>query len=197
MNLKLGPNQIAVIFIVLLALSPVAIFLGPDALSAQKTNAGQKQQASPRVFVQEFYDWYLSQSSQTKSLPPLEAALKYKRSAFSSKLFQSLKEDLDAQAKSPDEIVGLDFDPILGSQDPSTRFVVSKITRMGDNYLVDVYGISSGKKREHVVPELTFRESHWVFVNFHYDFGANQKSQDANLLVILRSLKLDRQKPPQ
>jgi hypothetical protein len=45
-------------------------------------------------------------------------AIKTKSSVFSPQLALALKEDSAAQAKAEGEIVGLDFDPFLNSQDP-------------------------------------------------------------------------------
>ncbi len=70
------------------------------------------------------------------------------RSAFDAELFRLLKEDAEAQDKVPGEIVGLDFDPILNSQDPSKRYVVGAITRKRDSYWAEVYSIRSGKKNK-------------------------------------------------
>ena len=147
---------------------------------------------SCREFVQAFYDWYVPKSLHGHNGPASDPALKYKRSLFSDELVRGLSEDSAAQAKS-DEIVGLDFDPFLNSQDPSEHFVVRSVTRKGDRYWVEVRGVQSGKFRETVIPELVFtKEGRWQFVNFHY--GKSEFFEDENLLRTLELLRQDREK---
>jgi hypothetical protein len=162
---------------------------------AQAPSEHETQQ-SCRKFVQDFYDWYLTKALAGKlPSPSSKLALQRKPEVFSTELYRRLKEDRDAQDKTPGELVGLDFDPFLNSQDPSPYFTVVGITRKGASYWVDVYGVDSGKRQEHVIPELVQQNGHWVFVNFHY--GKNEWSDDANLLSILKTLRDERQKNPQ
>jgi hypothetical protein len=169
------------------------IFL-PQTLSSQRSSAPETE-LSCRKFVQAFYDWYLKKTLSGKlAAPTPELALKLKPELFSIELRRRLKQDLDAQSKA-EEIVGLDSDPFLNSQDPSPRFAVVGITRKGSNYWVDVYGILGSKRQEHVIPELIQQNGHWIFVNFHY--GKSKWSDDENLLTILKNLRAERQKNPQ
>jgi hypothetical protein len=94
--------------------------------------------------------------------------------------------------------VGIDFDPILNSQDPCKRYEVGKITRKGDNYWVEVYGVCSGKKSEKpdVIPELARIGGKWLFVNFHYENLMEEYPQSGDLLAKLKILREERQKPP-
>jgi len=160
----------------------------PCFLHAQEKNT-QDMRKSCRDFVQGFYDWYVPKTLKDNPGNTSDLALKYKSHAFSPELLRQLKEDSAAQAKVPGEIVGLDSDPYLNSQDPGERYVAGKITTKGDRCWVEVYGIWSGKKSEkpNVVPELMLKDVHWVFVNFHYpEFG--------DLLSILKNLREGRRK---
>jgi hypothetical protein len=94
-----------------------------------QTQDSQDTQKSCRNFVQQFYDWYVKR-------PELPPALKYRPSAFSPELLRRLKEDGEAQARVRDEIVGLDFDPILYSQDPGGHYVVSRIKLKAKGHLL-------------------------------------------------------------
>ncbi len=152
-------------------------------------------QQSCREFVQQFYDWYVSEAQGPHEGRVTDIALRDKSSQFSVELVRQLKEDSEAQDESPGEIVGLDFDPILNSQDPSERFVVESVKRKNLSYFVEVYGISSGKKMEHVVPELVRKNGRWLIVNFHYPDFKEQSEKSRNLLSILKSLREERQKP--
>jgi len=140
-----------------------------------------------RNFVRAFYTWYVPGHG-------VEDVLKSRRSALSPELVRMLKEDMEASAKSPDEIVGLDFDPFLNAQDVAERHEIGKATAKRDSFLVEVYGIWSGKKSEKpdVVAEVAFREGHWLFVNFHY--GKTELPENENLLSVLKALKRERQK---
>ena len=126
-------------------------------------------------------------------MPAWNLALKYKRSVFSPELFRQLIEDSEAQAKAAGDHVGLDFDPLLSSQDPSERFVVGNIARKNDTYLVEVYGMESGKKRENVVPELVRKNGRWLFVNFHYPDFEHVPRNNGDLLSLLKNLREERQ----
>lgn len=119
-----------------------------------------------------------------------------KRANFSPELMRQLKEDAAAQAKVTGEIVGLDFDPILFSQNPGQRYIAGNVTPKGDRYWVDVYGVWDGKKsaKPSVVPELIYRNGKWVFVNFHY--GHSKFPENENLLSVLKVLRENRKKYP-
>jgi hypothetical protein len=104
---------------------------------------------------------------------------------------------LAAAAKNSDEIVGLDFDPFLNTQDPCNRYEVGKAIAKGNSYWVEVYGICSGKRsaKPDVWPEVVRVNGHWRFANFHYEHQAGEYPDSADLLGILKTLRQDRQKP--
>ncbi len=145
-------------------------------------------------FVQKFYNWYVArEKALTKAnshKDVMEVALKEKRSAFSPELARALDEDVIASRKSPGEIVGLDFDPILASQEDPERYVVGEVHANGNHYLVDVFGFLEGKKdsKPTVVAELTLKNGQWTFANFHYE------GDTSNLVDVLKQLKKDRDK---
>ena len=170
---------------------------GVGALQAQApTTPSTPQDCGP--FVQQFYNWYVSTVNalmKRNSLEsPLEVTLREKRSSFSPELVKGLKEDLAASKKSPEEIVGLDFDPFLNAQDIAERYLVGKITPKGDHYWVEVFGVWNGQKNSNpdVVPELAFEKGHWIFTNFHY--GKTDIPVNENLVSVLQILKKDRRK---
>ncbi|SRR5487761_48224 len=141
-------------------------------------------------FVQGFYNWYVPEAVKTQQEPVWNVALKYKRSAFSPALFRALKEDSEAQAKASGEIVGLDFDPFLNTQDPCDRYEVGTATPQEAGYRIEIYGVCSGKRnaKPDVIAELARRDSSWVFTNFRYP------AIGRDLLSTLKTLQEQRQK---
>lgn len=153
----------------------------------------QDIQKSCHTFVQSFYDWYAQR-------PGLPRALRYRPLAFSPEIYRALKEDEEAQAKAPGEIVGLDFDPFLNSQDPIEHYVVGRIRLKGDDSCwAEVHaGLAGAKSKEsYVAAELANSDGRWHFVNFQYssansDFSASVST--GGLLTLLKELREAREK---
>jgi hypothetical protein len=155
-------------------------------------NGPASESDGARDFVKNFYDWYVPASETSKDRPS-EVVLEKRPSAFDPALARELKEDSDAQSKAPTEIVGLDFDPFLASQDPCERYEVVAVRKNGQSYLVDVHGV--GRCEDHqeadVAAEVVARNGDWLFINFHYPrLGAG------DLITILKGLRQDREKSP-
>ena len=160
----------------------------PCPIWPQQKIGGPNRIETPEAFVQEFYNWYVSIALNDNAGPAWNSALKSRKCAFNPELFRALKEDSDAQAKASD-LVGLDFDPFLNSQDPCESYQVGSSTQKGSEYQVDVYANCSGKKTDvpSVVAVLVRKGGQWRFVNFEYpDRG--------DLLSNLRVLRDDRRK---
>ena len=146
-------------------------------------------QDSVRKFVQEFYYWYGIVSHKNSKLPSDERAIKEKPNMFSARLIAALKEDFEASSKHPEEIVGLDWDPFLCSQELDDRYEVGDIKRQGQNYLVKLYGVSGGKRNPepNVIAEVAQSGNHWIFINFLSPHGGD-------MLNDLKELKQSRNK---
>jgi hypothetical protein len=159
-------------------------------------SALQMDEPSCRDFVQQFYDWYVSRVElhlrSRLAGPPSNDVLRFRPQALSAELLQLLKDDIAAQAKVKDELVGLDFDPFLNSQDVISKFEVASVRVKDGRCNAVVNGIEGGKKQELVMPELTASGGTWVFINFHY--GKSEFSQDENLLSTLKQLRDERKK---
>jgi hypothetical protein len=140
-------------------------------------------------FAQEFYAWYMPVVVDGQVIPAWKAALEKRSEAFSPELAAALKSDVDAQEKVTGEIVGLDFDPFLFSQDPCERYDVGKIIAHGSRYRVAVHRVCDGSKSEDpdVIAEVARQDGEWVFVNFHYPQGKD-------LVTTLKLLKDSRSK---
>jgi hypothetical protein len=171
--------------------------------SPQPANASQAEAAIPQPvkeqscqdFVQGFYTWYVARDSANGKLrtaaPAWDDVVRLRPEALSPELLGLLKDDLAASEASPDEIVGLDWDPFLASQDPSSKFEVDSVSILGDRCNAWVEGIEKGRKRESVGPELIRSGETWAFVNFHYK---GQPPPDENLISTLKVLRDERKK---
>ncbi|HET6936477.1 MAG TPA: hypothetical protein VFI72_16665, partial [Candidatus Angelobacter sp.] len=123
-----------------------AIMLMAVAAFAGTQTKQQDKSLSCKAFVQGFYHWYvpLAHRENLKG-PASDLALKHKASAFSARLHQALNADSEAQARSK-ELVGLDFDPFLNSQDPDPRYEVRAVKQAGEHCSAEVFGVSDSEK---------------------------------------------------
>jgi hypothetical protein len=163
---------------------------GASKIASNRGQAGDSaEKAACRRFVGEFYAWYVARSQKGD---PLRAALRLKKANFSPELIRGLNEDARAARRSPGEIVGLDFDPVLNSQDFAEKYVPGTVMQKGSRFWVDVFSVYSGKRSDTsaVIPELRHEHGRWVFTNFLYK--TDGKTDD--LLSILKQLKADRKK---
>ena len=168
---------------ILLALHVYAFLATQTGSAHLQHGSAPAETASVHRFVQGFYDWYLPRVFNGKGDPEMDA-LKSKTSVFSPELRQALMEDRAAQSKDPSEVVGLDFDPFLNSQDPAKRYSVGKVEHKGQSWLVTVYS-SYSTKEPAVTAQVEKGRQGFRFTNFLYGKGEN-------LLGTLRKLKHDR-----
>ena len=164
------------IFAVLLTFAPPAWSDDGSSAEAQAASA----------FVQKFYDWYTPIA--LKPGDALAVALRERPADFEPVLYRALKDDEAAQRKSKD-LVGLDFDPILNSQDPGKHYQVGRVEKQGQDYLVEVRDTELTKPQSaaDVVAQLEQKDGHWIFVNFRYQ-------ENGDLISILKQLVEDRRK---
>jgi hypothetical protein len=163
------------------------LFASPHLIRGQETRAAGVPQ-SPLQYVQRFLDWYVPVARKSNRGPAWALALKHESSAFSPDIVRALEADLRAQAKVKDEVVGLDGDPFLDSQDLCERYEAGGVVRSGNVVRVDVRGVCAGKRspKPDVVAELVERNGAWVFANFLYP------DEHTGLLAVLRKLAEDR-----
>lgn len=164
------------------ALCLVAIF-AVAMFSSLKLNA-QSTAPSARAFVSQFYDWYAPQALQDRAEPAWRIALKKKGEEFAPPLVRLLRADSAAQDKCED-LVGLDFDPFLNSQDPAQHYEVGEITHEGSIYKAEIYSVQAGQRGNKPDVSASFERSdgRWMFINFYYPDGGD-------LVTILKAPKL-------
>jgi hypothetical protein len=141
---------------------------------------GTRLSNSVRDFVQNFYNWYVPYALGDKTgLRPWDIAISSKRN-FDPRLVQALQEDSTASDKFPNEIVGLDFDPFLNSQNPADRYRAEKVDEQNGSFLVEVYSVSGSKKELAVIAEVKKLDGKLIFVNFRYpDVGGDRSNISA------------------
>lgn len=148
--------------------------------------------AKCKTFVQSFYDWYGAAQRKSDAGLSIENLMKQKKNNFTAELSTLLLDDAKAQSKAAEEIVGLDFDPVLATNaEPAQRYVTDSVRRHEGSYRASVYEIRDGKRSSKPVvePDLIFDHGLWKFSNFYYIGGTEP---DSNLIKILKTLKKDR-----
>ena len=166
-----------------------AILLSLTTIALAQTTSSEKLETSARHFVQSFYDWYAPVAVSENKEPAWKIAIAKRNSFFDPHLRQALELDLAAQAKSPGQIVGLDFDPFLNSQDPDKKYKAAKVSAHGGRVLVDVYAVQRNTAdKPAVIAEIEERSGSWVFVNFLYP-------DNGDLLAVLSRLRKYRDVP--
>ena len=164
------------------------------ALSMQvqaPTRPAHDSAQTARAAVARFYAWYVPAAAKAAAVDM--RALHDPRWHFSPALVAALREDSIASVRSPNEVVGLDMDPFVNSQDPCDRYAPTAVRRAGANFLVDVRG--SGGCSSHAGPDVTVRVAFQgttpVFVDFLYPKPAND-----DLLHLLAQLAAGRKRKP-
>ena len=149
-------------------------------------------QSAASDFVQRFYDWYTPLAHKSGQSPSWIVALSTHGAEFDPRLSRALRKDAEAQQRVPDDIVGLDFDPFLSSQDPKDKYAAGDPTENNGVYLVSVYGVRNGKRaaKPDVVAELKPAKGSFLFTNFRY-------GTDGDLVGTLKLLREQRTSAPE
>jgi len=150
------------------------------------------ESSSCQRFAQQFYDWYVP-FTQQKHLRAFDVALQRRPTMFSTELLRALRIDSEAQARAKGELVGLDFDPFLGSQDAADHYEARQPTVKNGTCSVGVWRASPTDTAEKMdtpeaVAELKQQNGGWRFVNFTYSVGG------PDLLHQLANLRQERRK---
>jgi hypothetical protein len=167
----------------------IIVILSGQAMA--QTQAPKPETAACRKFTQEFYDWYVPITKKRMKEPASNVALQRKPDVFSPGLLKALKADAEASARVKDDIVGLDFDPFLSSQDPASRYEARGVTWQGEKCAVEIWSASPAakSKKPDAVAEVVFVRGHWEFENFRYP------ELSTDLVSVLAQLEKDRRKP--
>ena len=137
------------------------------------TAADAAQQSGPAAVVTRLYRYHFAQKQNW------DVTYRRQRALFAPRLAAMIDADNRASAANPDEIVGLDFDPLTNAQDEMTGFEVAPATREGSDALVRVV-VKQGDARTNLRVRLARSGGSWRITNIHYPEG--------NLVSILREL---------
>lgn len=170
---------------------------GDEQAGAEAARPSAKQASAPvrtqptesaQHFVQRFYDWYLPYARDPNPGGGWSTVLRNTTFAFDTGLLAALKADHDAQARA-DDIVGIDFDPFLASQDPCERYEARGEEKRGDRFEVGVYAVCDGRSSDTavVVAEVTAHDGRWTLVNFRYP------PAHEDLVQVLRNFRENRE----
>jgi hypothetical protein len=169
----------------------LSLILGPTAASAQ-AKLDDASEESARTFVQGFYDWYVGKvltaaKQRSGGGYGFDDALRQRPDWFSPELKRLLFEDIAAASKCKNDVVGLDWDPFLETQDPGRGYKVSKVekTATGFRVSVDFRNKAYGDIHNPVAQaDVVFVDHHWMFVDFVQE-PADPKSRQG-LVAILK-----------
>ena len=167
-----------------LALAGAAVCTGATRAAARPD---KKTDEDCRQFVQQFYNWYANAQYETWGVSQsLDDALD--QNLFSLDLTNQLDDVIDSE--NDHDAVWLGFDPVLNTKHPWDQYSAGAVTRKGEHYLVDVFGVQLGRRNDHpdVVAELAFEIGRWTFVNFHYPSRAARPASE-NLLSVLKEIR--------
>jgi hypothetical protein len=158
---------------ILVLQSAVILLVAISSPVVAQTEPPESSGKTCEIFLKEFYGWYLTND---RSTPPhgawaLEITLKVHPLLLSDELTRGINA-VEAEAKKSHD-VGLDFDPILNTQDPGDPgdppYLVRDVNVKAGACRADVYYQSTdGKVEKIVIPELHVQNDRWVFTNFYY-----------------------------
>jgi hypothetical protein len=162
------------------ALACACVFFCLGSLFAQSKSALET--------AREFYAWYVPLAQHGTPEGSAEVyLLKHRPETLTERLAKALQADYDASAANSEEIVGLDGDPILDTQDPCESYEVGKPKINGIQALIPVYKTCLGKRSYALTAEFWHQGKLWRLANVRYPRG-----QD--LLSLLRTLREDRER---
>jgi hypothetical protein len=160
----------------------VACVLGIVLATVARSEPARAQQTTPAAVVRALYEYQFAHEQNWVD------TFQHRRSLFSGELARLIDADLAAAEADPDEIVGLDFDPLLNAQDVMDGYALGVTRREGADAIVPV-SLRSGTTLTGVRIRLGRERGAWKVKNIHYPEGAD-------LAGVLRDLAEGRQHPP-
>lgn len=172
------------------------LWAASTAQAAGPAPAQDTQAQSAKAFVQSFYDWYTGEMQKNEE-GPVADPLNSKRWPFSAAIVAALRADQEAQAKTPDDVVGIDFDPYLNAQDTCFPYKAGKVAASGGQYRVELFDSNCSSSHPEIPTVIAVVEkdgASWRFVDFVYPGEPGQA--DSDLLSVLKQLAIEREEYP-
>jgi hypothetical protein len=150
-----------------------------------------KEERSCQKFVQEFYDWYTAPDKLNKKNPDSSLnmfdVMERRPQILDKKIYSLFKSDNDCQIRTQG-ICDLDFDPFVGSQDPSPRYLVKDVHLKGNRCRVPMMEERDGvlQTTPSVEAELERQNDHWVFIDFYYNNYPDQNGKSVGLRSLFK-----------
>jgi hypothetical protein len=125
------------------------------------------------TFVASFYSWFATPQSAGGGDLTFIRVLEQREAALDAPLLAALREDRAATARSPGELVGLEFEPFTANQDPCDAYALGDASIVADRIRVPVFSVCNGQRLDapSVIAEVAMRERAWVFTNILYPDG--------------------------
>jgi hypothetical protein len=155
-----------------------------DGRAAPPTAVDTGLGAGPAGAVRQFLAWYVPLATAPGSGPAWHSALTLAPPALTEGLLRALRADSIAWAASPGDIVGIDFDPFLATQDPCDSYHTGAALDSGALARVPVYSGCpnlDGDSLAAVLQVMRFR-SRWLIRNVEYP------RESTDLISVLQAL---------
>jgi hypothetical protein len=168
MSVKLASRMAAAVLGLSLLLAPARA----SAAGAFFVPPQNPSEFSAQAFVQGFYDWYLGKiraASKKGSGYTFIDAVRQRPDWFSPELRRLLEEDVAAASKCKDDVVGLDWDPFLETQETPGVYTVGRVDRTTQGYRVSVDlkdAKTRGARNPAAQADVAFVGGRWQFVDF-------------------------------
>jgi hypothetical protein len=140
---------------------------------------------SASAALQSFYDAYLPAFKQGR----FRAFLDDSTTLVAPALRRALIADYQASAADSTQVVGLDFDPFLNSQDPCSGYRVGADSAAGARHFIRVRAMCPGDTALAAVAVLEQSSHRWELVDLHYP------GDTSTLQGILARLARERARP--
>lgn len=114
-----------------------------------------------------------------------DLTLKRERARFTASLLRMLDEDMAAQAATPNEVVGLDYDPLTNSQEAMDSYKVGAARLEEGKALVPVE-LHIGQFRSTLTIHLASVDGRWRVSNI--------QDEEGDLVTTLKALKAERER---
>lgn len=151
----------------------------PPADSANQAGATD---SAATEFVSSFYRAYWPRAHA--GLAAFDSVLTTSPTLFAPDLRIALQRDAAARAAARSAVAGIDWDPVMGSQDPCPDFRIGHATRTGSRVRVAIHAVCAERHGSEipVTAEVAYAGTSWAFTNFIYAPPAG------DLLQALRTL---------